>query len=72
MQVLLLAFFLLLPHINHAEYLGEFSAKELNQNAILNDSGAHGPLSSTSPRNPIGIYGSPTNPYGHGWRIEGR
>jgi hypothetical protein len=63
MQVLLLALLLLLPLSVQAEYLGDLSENELNPNTSLNDIGAYGPLSSTSPRNSIGVYGSPISPY---------
>ena len=63
MQVLLLALLLLLPLTVQAEYLGDLSENELNPDSIFNDIGAYGPLSSTSPRNSIGVYGSPISPY---------
>jgi hypothetical protein len=64
MQVVLLFIFLLsFPLVVHAEYLGDLSDNELNPNSILNDSGPYSPLAPTSPRNPIGRYGSPISPY---------
>src|SRR5512143_3438266 len=63
MQVLLLALLLLLPSTVLAEYLGDLSANELNPNSIFNDIGTYGTLSPASPRNPIGLYGSPISPY---------
>jgi hypothetical protein len=62
MLVLLLAVLLLIPISIHAEYLGDLSDNELNPDSIFNDIGAYGPISSTSPRNSIGVYGSPISP----------
>ena len=63
MWVLPIVVLLFLPLAVHAEYLGDLSENELNPNSILNDIGAYGPLSPTSPRNSIGMYGSPISPY---------
>ncbi len=63
MQTLLLALLLLLPLTVQAEYFGDLSANELNPNSIFNDIGAYGPLSPASPRNSIGINGSPISLY---------
>lgn len=60
---LLLVVFLLWPLPTSAEYLGDLSANEMNPNSIFNDVSAYGPLSSTSPRNSVGLYGSPVSPY---------
>ena len=59
----LLSLLLLLPLTVHAEYLGDLSENELNADSIFNDIGAYGPLSPTSPRNSVGLYGSPVSPY---------
>jgi len=63
MKVVRVGLLLLLPLTVHAEYLGDLSDNELNPNSIFNDIGAYGPLSSTSPRNSIGVYGSPISPF---------
>jgi hypothetical protein len=63
MRILLAVLLSLLPLSVHAEYLGDLSDNELNPNSIFNDIGAYGPLSLTSPRNPIGLYGSLISPY---------
>jgi hypothetical protein len=63
MKLLLFSILALFPFTVHAEYLGDLSENELNPDSIFNDIGAYGPLSSTSPRNSIGIYGSPISPY---------
>ena len=63
MQVLLFSLLLFLPLPGHAEYLGDLSANELNPTSIFNDTGTFGALSPTSPRNSIGLYGSPVSPY---------
>ena len=60
---LLLSLLLLLPLTVHAEYLGDLSENDLNPDSIFNDIGAYGALSPTSPRNSIGLYGSPVSPY---------
>src|SRR5688572_13000600 len=59
----LLFLFLLMPVIVQAGYLGDLSDNELNPSSIFNDIGPYGRLSPTSPRNPIGLYGSPISPY---------
>jgi hypothetical protein len=59
----LLFLFLLMPVIVQAEYLGDLSDNELNPSSIFNDNGPYGSLSPTSPRNRIGLYGSPISPY---------
>ena len=59
----LLFLFLLMPVIVQVEYLGDLSDNELNPSSIFNDIGPYGSLSPTSPRNPIGLYGSPISPY---------
>ena len=63
MKLLLASYFVLIPLTVHSEYLGDLSANELNPNSILNDIGAYGPLSPTSPRNSVGLCGSPISPY---------
>lgn len=63
MKLLLVSALVLLPANIHAEFLGDLSVNELNPNSIFNDVGPYGNLSPTSPRNPIGIYGSPVSPY---------
>ena len=63
MRVILLLSLLFSPLAAHAEYLGDLSANELNPNSIFNDVSAYGPLSPTSPRNTVGLYGSPISPY---------
>jgi hypothetical protein len=63
MQFILLAYLLILPFSAHAEYLGDLSDNALNPNSIFNDIGLSGNLSPSSPRNSIGIYGSPISPY---------
>jgi hypothetical protein len=128
MKLLLASLLVLIPITVHAEYLGNLSANEFDQNSITDPFGAenpddpnsitnefelgpygnpYSPSSATNfeainaPRlydqegndrgrlsvkpydrewvsNPYGWYGnpyradSPTNPYGRGWRIEGR
>ena len=63
MKLLLVSLIVLIPVTVHAEYLGDFSTNGLNPNSTLNDVGPYGTLSLSSPRNPIGIYGSPISPY---------
>ena len=65
MWVVFLLLVLLLPlSVSvHAEYLGDLSENELNPHSIFTDIGAYGALSPTSPRNSIGLYGSPVSPY---------
>lgn len=63
MRLLLSGLCLLFPFAVYAEYLGDLSVNELNPNSIFNDVGPYGNLSPTSPRNPVGIYGSPVSPY---------
>lgn len=63
MRILLAVLLSLIPLSVQAEYLGDLSANELNPDSIFNDIGAYSPLSPTSPRNPIGLYGSPISPY---------
>lgn len=63
MKLLLASLLVLIPVTLHAEYLGDLSSNELNPNSIFNDIGAYGALSPTSPRNSIGLYGSPVSPY---------
>jgi hypothetical protein len=60
---MLLAFLLIVPIAVRAEDLGDLSDNILNPNSIFNDIGPYGRLSPSSPRNPIGIYGSPISPY---------
>ena len=62
MKLLLVSLLVFIPFTVHAEYLGDLSANELNPNSIFNDISAYGPLSPTSPRNSIGVYGSPVSP----------
>ena len=61
--LLLLSLLLLFPLTVPAEYLGDLSENELNPHSIFTDLGAYGALSPTSPRNSIGLYGSPVSPY---------
>jgi hypothetical protein len=63
MKLLLTTLLFLIPLAAHAEYLGDLSTNELNPNSIFNDVSAYGPLSATSPRNSVGLYGSPVSPY---------
>src|SRR5262245_43456319 len=63
MKLLLATVLVLLPITAQAEYLGDLSANELNPNSIFNDVSAYGSLSPTSPRNSVGVYGSPVSPY---------
>lgn len=63
MWPLLFAFLLLAPPTVSAEYLGDLSENEMNPNSIFNNIGTYGPLSPASPRNSIGLYGSPVSPY---------
>jgi len=62
-RILLAILLSLVPLTAQAEYLGDLSTNDLNPNSIFNDIGPYGNLSPTSPRNPIGIYGSPVSPY---------
>ena len=61
--VFLLWFLIPFPLCVHAEYLGDLSENDLNPDSIFNDIGAYGRLGPTSPRNTIGLYGSPISPY---------
>jgi len=63
MRGLLMVLLSLVPVSVSAEYLGDLSNNPLNPNSVFNDIGPYGNLSPTSPRNPIGIYGSPISPY---------
>lgn len=69
MKLLLATLLLLIPLTVHAEYLGNLSANEFDQNSIANPFGAGNPFSSDSVTNEFGIYGNPfsnqsaTNPY---------
>jgi hypothetical protein len=63
MHVMLFLSLLCFPIIVQAEYLGDLSENKLNPNSIFNDIGTYSPLSPTSPRNSIGVYGSPVSPY---------
>ena len=62
MQVLLLAFFLVLPLTVHAEYLGNLSANEFDPNSVANPFGAGNPYDPNSVTNEFGPYGNPYNP----------
>ena len=69
MQVLLLAFLLLLPLTVQAEDLGELSANPFNPESTSNPFGAGSPVKSDGLNNPFSPYGSPfgnqsaTNPF---------
>ena len=63
MYFILLLSLLCYPVSAQAEYLGDLSDNELNPNSIFNYIGPYGSLSPTSPRNPLGLYGSPISPY---------
>jgi|SRR5678815_370423 hypothetical protein len=52
--------FLLWPLCTFAENPGDLSENKVNPNSVFNDMG---PLSPTSPRNPIEIYGSTISPF---------
>ncbi len=52
MQVLLLALLLVLPLTVHAEYRGNLSANEFDQNSIANPFGAGNPYDPGSPSLP--------------------
>ena len=62
MRILLAVLLSLFPLSSNAEYLGDLSENELSPNSIFNAIGADGPLSSTSPRNSMGVYGSSISP----------
>jgi len=59
-------------------YRGKLSTNQLDPDSISNPLGRYGsPLSPDSLNNSLGAGnpldpGSPKNPYGRGWRIEGR
>jgi hypothetical protein len=69
MKLLLASLLVLIPFTVHAEYLGDLSANQFDQNSIANPFGAGNPFSSNSVTNKFGLYGSPysnqsaTNPY---------
>jgi hypothetical protein len=71
MKLLLASLLVLIPFTVNAEYLGNLSANEFDQNSIANPFGAGSPYSSNSVTNEFGIYGSPysnqsaTNSYRH-------
>ena len=62
MLTLLAVLLSLVPIGVQAEYLGDLSDNELNPNSTFNDIGPYGSLSPTSPRNPMGLYGSSISP----------
>ena len=59
-------------------YRGKLSTNQLDPDSISNPLGRYGsPLSPDSLNNSLGAgnpldHGSPKNPHGRGWRIEGR
>src|SRR4030095_9097414 len=61
-KLLLIVVLFFLPLASYAEYLGDLSDHELHPHSIFNDIGPYGNLSPTSPRNSIGLYGSPISP----------
>jgi hypothetical protein len=69
MKLLLAYLLVLIPFTVHAEYLGNLSANEFDQDSIANPFGAGNPFSSNSVTNEFGVYGNPfsvqsaTNPY---------
>ena len=69
MKLLLASLLVLTPFTVHAEYLGNLSANEFDQNSIANPFGAGNPFSSNSVTNEFVRFGNPfsnqsaTNPY---------
>ncbi len=69
MKLLLASLLVLIPLTVHAEYLGNLSANEFDQNSIANPFGTGNPFVPNSISNEFGRYGNPysnqsaTNPY---------